>query len=61
MVAALLDTGPGTDGQASPKRIYRKGGRTRLQPANAAMEPISVDPERLAIQGPVQTIIRYLI
>src|SRR5262249_30878382 len=60
VVVALLDTGPGTEGQATLKRFYRESGRIRLQPANAAMEPIYVDPERLTIQGTVQTIIRHL-
>jgi repressor LexA len=60
MVVALLDTGPGTEGQATLKRFYRDDQRIRLQPANAAMEPIYVAPERLRIQGTVQTIIRHL-
>ena len=60
MVIALLDTGPGTEGQATLKRLYREDGRIRLQPANAAMEPIYVDPGRVQIQGTVQTIIRHL-
>jgi repressor LexA len=58
MVVALLDTGPGTEGQATLKRLYREDGRIRLQPSNATMEPIYVAPERLRIQGAVQTIIR---
>ena len=32
------------DEEATVKRIYREGGRIRLQPANAAMDPIYVDP-----------------
>src|SRR5262249_28299167 len=60
MVVALLDSGPGTEGQATLKHIYREGGRIRLQPANATMEPIYVEPDRLRIQGTVQTIIRHL-
>jgi repressor LexA len=31
------------DGEATVKRIFREGRRVRLQPANAAMEPIYVD------------------
>jgi repressor LexA len=31
------------DGDATVKRVYREGGRLRLQPANSAMEPIWVD------------------
>ena len=30
------------DGEATVKRLYREGDRLRLQPANAAMEPIYV-------------------
>lgn len=40
------------DGEATVKRIYREGSRLRLQPANAAMEPMYVDPSR----GDVQVI-----
>src|SRR5262249_57348728 len=47
MVIALLDTGPGTEGQATLKRFHREGRRIRLQPSNAAMEPIYVDPQRV--------------
>jgi repressor LexA len=32
------------DGDATVKRVYREKGRLRLQPSNAAMEPIWVDP-----------------
>jgi len=31
------------DGEATVKRFFREGDRIRLQPANAAMEPIYVD------------------
>lgn len=31
------------DGDATVKRVYREGDRIRLQPANAAMDPIFVD------------------
>jgi repressor LexA len=31
------------DGDATVKRVYREGDRLRLQPANAAMDPIWVD------------------
>ncbi len=47
IVVALVD---GTE--ATLKRFYQEaGGRVRLQPANAAMEPIIVDRARLQIQG----------
>jgi repressor LexA len=41
------------------KRIYREpGGQYRLQPANTAMQPILVDPDRLQIQGRVLAVLR---
>jgi repressor LexA len=47
IVVALVD---GSD--ATLKRYYSEpGGRVRLQPANAAMQPIIVDRARLQIQG----------
>jgi repressor LexA len=47
IVVALVD---GTE--ATLKRFYNEpGGRVRLQPANAAMQPILVDRTRLQIQG----------
>jgi repressor LexA len=35
------------------KKIYRDGGRVRLQPANTAMEPIYVDAQNVEVQGKV--------
>lgn len=47
IVVALVD---GTE--TTLKRFYSEtGGRVRLQPANAAMQPIVVERARLAIQG----------
>jgi repressor LexA len=41
------------------KRFYREpDGRIRLQPANAAMQPIYVDAENLQIQGRVLAVLR---
>lgn len=51
-VVALLDGG------ATLKRFYREGGRIRLQPANARMEPIVVD--RVDVQGVVVAVYRKL-
>ncbi len=42
------------------KRYYRENGHVRLQPANPGMEPMFVDPESVAIQGKVVTIIRQV-
>jgi repressor LexA len=47
IVVALVD-----GSETTLKRFYSEpGGRVRLQPANAAMQPIIVDRARLAIQG----------
>jgi repressor LexA len=41
------------------KRLYREpDGRVRLQPANAAMDPIYVAPADLEIQGKVLAVLR---
>ena len=39
------------------KRLYREGGRVRLQPANAAMDPIYADAENVEVQGRVLSTI----
>jgi repressor LexA len=47
IVVALVD-----GSETTLKRFYSDpGGRVRLQPANASMQPIIVDRERLQIQG----------
>jgi repressor LexA len=44
---------------ATLKRFYRENAeRVRLQPANAAMEPIYVHPSELQIQGRVISVLR---
>ncbi len=44
---------------ATVKKLYREpGGRIRLQPANAAMEPMFFDPDEITIQGIVVGVIR---
>ena len=54
MVVALV----GGD-SATVKKLYREaGGRVRLQPANATMEPIIVDADEVRIQGVVVGVIR---
>jgi len=54
MVVALV----GGD-SATVKKLYREpGGRIRLQPANATMEPILVDGADVRIQGVVVGVIR---
>lgn len=45
--------------EATLKRYYlQPDGRVRLQPANAAMSPIFVNPESLDIQGRVLAVMR---
>jgi repressor LexA len=54
IVVALLD---GTE--ATLKRYYHESdGRVRLQPANAAMQPIYVQPSQVEIQGKVLAVMR---
>jgi repressor LexA len=60
VVALLMSQGPSDEGVATLKRLYRERDRIRLQPANAAMQPIYVDPEQLRVQGKVVSVIRYL-
>ncbi|MEE9240500.1 MAG: transcriptional repressor LexA [bacterium] len=43
---------------ATLKKYYREGGRIRLQPANAAMEPIMVNEGSFRIQGVVVGVLR---
>jgi len=54
MVAAWLKR----EQEATLKRIYREGGRVRLQPANQSMEPIYTDPDNVEVQGKVIAAIR---
>src|SRR5918996_1581744 len=53
MVIALVG---GQD--ATLKKIYKEQNRIRLQPANAAMQPIYVEPDALQIQGVVVGVMR---
>jgi repressor LexA len=53
MVIALLD-----GERATLKKLYREGRRVRLQPANARMKPIYVEPDALTIQGVVIGVLR---
>ncbi|MBK5274983.1 MAG: transcriptional repressor LexA [Desulfuromonadales bacterium] len=55
IVVALID------GEATLKRLYREAGRIRLQPANAALQPIIVEGNRMtgfSIIGKLLKIIR---
>jgi repressor LexA len=54
MVIALLNST-----EVTLKKFYRDpGGRIRLQPANATMAPIFVDPDSVQIQGVVVGVMR---
>jgi repressor LexA len=53
IVVALLE---GAD--ATLKRIFREGSNIRLQPSNAAMEPIVVAAKSVQIQGRVIGVLR---
>jgi repressor LexA len=52
IVVAMLD------GDATVKRFFREGGRIRLQPENASMQPIYADD--VSIVGRVEAVIRKL-
>jgi repressor LexA len=52
IVVAMLD------GEATVKRFFREAGRVRLQPENAAMQPIYTD--KVIILGRVDAVIRTL-
>jgi repressor LexA len=45
-------------GEATLKRYYAEGARVRLQPANAAMKPLTVDARDVTVQGVVTGLIR---
>ena len=45
-------------GEATLKRYYAEGQRVRLQPANSAMKPLTVDARDVTIQGIVTGLIR---
>jgi SOS regulatory protein LexA len=56
VVVALID-----GGEATVKRFYRQKFRIKLQPANAAMEPLYFEPQRIQIRGHVVGIIRTMM
>ena len=53
IVVALVD---GTE--ATLKRIYVEGSKVRLQPSNAAMQPIMVPAASVQVQGRVIGVLR---
>ncbi|MBI4301034.1 MAG: transcriptional repressor LexA [Chloroflexi bacterium] len=56
MVAAWLKK----ENEVTLKRIYREGGRIRLQPANIQMSPLYLDPDEVEVQGRVIGVLRWL-
>ena len=46
------------EGEATLKRFYHEGNRIRLEPANAQMEPIFVDPWDVEVRGRVVGVLR---
>jgi repressor LexA len=56
MVAAWLKN----EQETTLKRVYREGDQVRLQPANAAMEPIYTTAANVEIQGKVVLVVRQL-
>jgi repressor LexA len=60
VVALLMNQAASGEGVATLKRLYRERDRVRLQPANATMDPIFVDPNHLRVQGKVVSVIRNL-
>jgi len=53
LVVALVD-----GSEATLKRFYREGSNVRLQPSNAAMEPIVVAGDAVRVQGRVIGVMR---
>ena len=53
MVIALLQ-----GSEVTLKKFYRDNGRIRLQPANARVQPLVVDPHEVRIQGVVVGVVR---
>ncbi|MFN0072980.1 MAG: transcriptional repressor LexA [Chloroflexota bacterium] len=60
IVVALLNNQGAQDSVATLKRFYRERNQVRLQPANATMDPIFVDPSNLQVQGKVVAVMRTL-
>jgi repressor LexA len=46
------------DGEATLKRLYRRGGRVELRPANAALAPVVAPAERVEVRGVLVGLVR---
>ena len=53
IVVALVN-----ESETTLKRFYRAGDKIRLQPSNAAMQPIMVPAENVRVQGRVVAVLR---
>jgi len=53
IVVALVD-----GFETTLKRLYREGDKVRLQPANAAMQPILVPKQNVQVQGKLLAVLR---
>jgi repressor LexA len=40
------------------KKFYRENGKVRLQPANPSMQPMTIDPDQVQVQGVVVGVMR---
>ena len=60
IVVALLNNQGAQDSVATLKRFYRERNQVRLQPANATMDPILVNPTDVQVQGKVVAVMRSL-
>ncbi len=56
MVAVWLKS----ENETTLKKFFHEGEKIRLQPMNATMSPIYVDPANIEIQGRVVTAIRSM-
>jgi repressor LexA len=59
IVVARIENPTTGEGEVTVKRFFRDGGRIRLQPENAALEPIFVS-DGLQLEGVVTAVIRVL-
>jgi repressor LexA len=59
IVVARIENPTTGEGEVTVKRFFRDGGRVRLQPENAGLEPIYVTAD-LALEGVVSAVIRVV-
>ena len=59
IVVARIENGTTGESEVTVKRFFREGGRVRLQPENASLEPIFVSGD-LSLEGVVTAVIRIV-